>query len=1495
MDNYSGYIKKIFERSAKVAVFAIFLAVFYFLRRSIVTVFRDYTVWVLVGVGVLIVLLLLYLFVFLRGRKKAPAAVAPPEAEPAAGEAPVADAPGPAPAAAATEIQEVKSKLSSLRLRKIFARAHRFMRANVSGRGYRYQIPWVLMMGEAGSGKTRTLAEGGLKMPLGGPVGGRTGERHEVKFWFFEKGIVLDVAGDLVLRSDGHSSDEKLWALLLRLLQKYRPERPIDSIVLAIPAGDLLASGDSGAFDSDTIARKADLLGKKLRQAQKILGIRFSVYILVTQCDRIEGFQNYCRSLPEHRSHDMFGWSSPYTVDTGYASEWLGRAFDSLNQDLFQSQMEMLSQGVRLDEGDGVFLLRQHIAHLQDPLQIYLDRLFFESVYHDAYVLRGLYLCGASGLDAIQNVPSRAFFVRDVFNFKIFSEFRLARPLTRALITKNRKVLAAQIAALLLLITGVLGLWRTHVRLQDDKRAMLPVFEQIDADIKKLRRAGAPQDGLQLYQALRQGPVAISFDKSALNLFRGMTNFRRLNYLFIPSSWFSDIHERLRQAMVHAYDEIILKAMYIQLLQKAKTIFDTAGQDLPPPVFTGEVESVRDQPEFQELSTFVKNLKELETYADLYNGLRTTQNLEDIGQVAKYLFDIELPTAFYRNAKYYHSAIGGAEYRVFDPSIFKLKARFFTVRKLTRGLYARLFNPNVVEVKLSRLAERLEAFGRQRHRPQREMRVIRAVLETIGETETLLARDELAWVFKPAFDLGPEFDEILAAIESSSFLGIDPKQEALDEGGRLFGDLQAALRGKRSLLTGGVLALAGEVADDRIADVLQVGQDLVAAPAAADNEAFFADFAGEGIVDINEPDTAIGEEAETPEEVVEAESLLAGGEGDQGLPALTNRLSPRVTALKQELEGLLGQRFMAADGGVPSSLEMPPNSRMRWNRELLGDAVKLFDPYEVYQQEGLQKFPVDLQSSMAALARQNIERKVVDLIGRAQSFEPLPVDFSGQLKEADMLVEIRDFSKSAPVMQRLLVECDRFDLVQANQMLSDLLYWQTATLLDSFDQMYAEENLYGVQDGDLNWWDGRGALAFAAFEVEDEKELKNYLRFQRQRIRHMAETYARPLVTFLQGTRLLRHRQEERILFKWERVLTELEKYDAKKPKNSIVALEQFILSDLDKIRPDNYFEQVNDKTLRERSGDIFLQRRNALRRMAYRRCQLLAAGQVEKDYANFATFFNDKLAGRFPFSAAGRTSYRKEAEPEDIRDFFRLFDRSAGHLQDVLGANDRFGLSGDRAQDFITQLLGVQRFFQAYLGPPAGAGDAKADGKDDAKDVAKAVPIEEVPTFDMEVDFRVNREREHMANRIIDWQMTVGGQGLSQSARWRFGDPITLVLRWAKNAPDFPVFAGDRPEVKIDGRSVVYQFDNHWSLLRLLRDYAGEPADFEKLQDPKPHTLRFAIDTRRLGVRPEEGGEFQTRAYIRVGVLTPDKDKTAQVLPPFPDRAPALVRIADD
>ena len=1180
----------------------------------------------------------------------------------------------------------------------------------------------------------------------------------------------------------------------------------VPGVVLTIPCTDLISPNGEAGPNLNRVAEKADLLYKKLWYAQRILGIRFPVYILVTKCDEIEGFQSFCREIPGRLKNNIFGWSNPYAIDTGYSSEWVNEAFQGLNRELSHSQFEMFTEGIEVRESDGLFLFPNNFQTISEPLQVYLDHLFKQSVYHESFIFRGLFFCGDSGVEQARAAPKKPFFLKDVFEKKIFPEFRLAPAATRTLLSKNRAVLVAQAIVALIVIVGGLGLWGAYKRFQSDKHALQPVLEQIAEDVDQRREdAAATQEGLQLYHLLRQPSTRGHFEQSARHLFKGMTNIRGLKYVFIPSSWFSDIHEKIKDSMTLAYDEIILKAMYIQLLQKAKAIFETAGSSISAGTGGSKMLFAEKTPEFIELRKFVEDLRELEKYAELYNGLRTSKNLADLGSVVKYLFGIDLPAGFYKNAQYYHEALGGIKYRVFDPRIFKIKAKFFTLRKLTQRLYGRLFQSNVVDAYLHALLLQLENFGQESRSSARHGRLIRDLLDTITQTEKTFAEPTLAWISNEAFNLGESFDNILSSVEQSLFLGPDMRLEVQTTGEGAFRKLKDELKQKKTALTGPLLKREG----------------------------------GEAVL----------------------------------------MLSQGVLKLKTDLEKLLSQEFMVLEPIKGQKFEIPVGTRLIWDTSLLEEAVRLIQPYEGFIKSGLRNLPVELQNIIKNMAQNSLETKMLDMIARAQNFEPLSDRLSAYSREIALRSEIRNFKEAVKLLNQLLLAFDQLDLVDSYLDLSDLANWQTSTLLEAIDELFMEEDLYSMKRGDFSWWNGEEPVSLAAFGVNGEEELKHYLGLQQARIKHLAYEYAEPVVTFFMNTQFSRTRDNKGILFRWEKILSELDKYENKKPENSITVLEKFILFDINEINKENYFKKITRKDLSEQSGGYFLQKRNRLRQMLFEQCQSLAAKEVFQEYTKVKGFFNRRLAGRFPFSKieGGRIIF--EADPEDIRDFYRVFDEYVKEGKQVLPIQRYFGVSGIKALEFLDQIKAIRGFFAPFLD---GIGEDKEKN--------------ELPIFDFYVEFRVNKRHETGGNQIIEWKLSVGEQefqymGDRKLGRWNFGDPIRFSFRWAKNSVDFPIYVMGHAGVKVEDRAVEYRYDNQWSLIHFLLSHASSPADFDRIVDPKPHTLRFVIETNREGMENPDEGKFETRVFIRLTPLAPDgKKKETLVMPTFfPDMAPEL------
>ncbi|MBW1801513.1 MAG: hypothetical protein JRJ85_12395, partial [Deltaproteobacteria bacterium] len=115
--------------------------------------------------------------------------------------------------------------------------------------------------------------------------------------------------------------------------------------------------------------------------------------------------------------------------------------------------------------------------------------------------------------------------------------------------------------------------------------------------------------------------------------------------------------------------------------------------------------------------------------------------------------------------------------------------------------------------------------------------------------------------------------------------------------------------------------------------------------------------------------------------------------------------------------------------------------------------------------------------------------------------------------------------------------------------------------------------------------------------------------------------------------------------------------------------------------------------------------------------------------------------------------------------------------------------------------------------------------------------------------------------------------------------------LRWAKDSLEIPVSGQDPAEVKILGRTAEYESSNLWALNHFLRRHLSSPADFDGLPDPKPHTLKFQIQTTREGMKNPTGEASFAKVFIRITPMTPrEKRREILVMPPFfPRAAPEL------
>ncbi|MGP1346060.1 MAG: type VI secretion protein IcmF/TssM N-terminal domain-containing protein [Phycisphaerales bacterium] len=314
-----------------------------------------------------------------------------------------------------------------------------------------YFRPWYLVVGPAGVGKTEAIRNSGVDLPKlrRDPLQGLGGTRT-MHWWFANDAVIIDTAGRLFDAPDDSPLVDR-WGDFLKLLRNARKECPINGLIVVISAEDLLRE-DWKAHASE----KAPHFSRQLERIQRSLGrLRFPVYLMVTKCDLVPGFQSFMHEIKDRDlQQQIFGWSKPGEPDEPVSPDEAIKGIERLIDRVRRRRDLILPhttgdleadpfKNTRLDRVDELFVFPREFSRLVEPLRAYMDgmlqqdawssgQLYFRGVYFSTSLQDGRILdkalAKATGraLDDLPRIESeeesRPYFLRDLFLEKIFRE-----------------------------------------------------------------------------------------------------------------------------------------------------------------------------------------------------------------------------------------------------------------------------------------------------------------------------------------------------------------------------------------------------------------------------------------------------------------------------------------------------------------------------------------------------------------------------------------------------------------------------------------------------------------------------------------------------------------------------------------------------------------------------------------------------------------------------------------------------------------------------------------------------------------------------------------------------------------------------------------------------------------------------------------------------------------------------------------------------------------
>jgi len=371
-------------------------------------------------------------------------------------------------------------------------------------------------------------------------------------------------------------------------------------------------------------------------------------------------------------------------------------------------------------------------------------------------------------------------------------------------------------------------------------------------------------------------------------------------------------------------------------------------------------------------------------------------------------------------------------------------------------------------------------------------------------------------------------------------------------------------------------------------------------------------------------------------------------------------------------------------------------------------------------------------------------------------------------------------------------------------LLDNILVSDAASRLGVLTDYFNKKDFFSPSFEKLKNWDGGIGLIESSYSVKSFISLKELFAFQMaelEKISDLGKAYLYILPPQY-------YKKENNF---WESLHSGVVDYKDNKPDSTMIRLQDFLEVLYKNISIENCRDILDKEKIDKSANNFFSVRYHSIFSEISNRCDHLRRYSIKERWTSASLDLEGLILKKKPFAnkVSNNISARdyqalEEASLFEVINTFSKFPQK----EKVFSLIDEKTLA-ERLDIFYSNLHRLESLFSPYL----------------------MKSKEEETGYDIEVQFRGNKDKELYGSRIISWVFYSGESSISlfeenKKLTWNYGDPVKFEMRFAADTNISPYREKRNPFYRASGKTSVFNFSGNWSLFDMINMHkvTGEP-----------------------------------------------------------------------